>query len=215
MNTNDISIKCESLSLDYDAPIIAVGAVAFDHTTGKMGHTFYEEVTMASAIQHSRPSSDMMLTWLNRNPRARTIFSRPDADKKPLSTVLFEFMQWVRTTGKGVPVVWANGTQHEITWLQHALHVSSVGVYPAWHYQNVRDTATLALLAAEIKGDHLYDDIGEVVAVNAMEDAKHQVAIVHHCYKLLGGKPAIVEPTKPLKGRVIPKPTVVDDDDEL
>lgn len=212
VNTNDISIDCESLAVDYDAPIIAVGAVAFDHTTGKTGQTFYEEVSIASAIQHSRVNASTLSWWMTQSPRARQIFSNPDSNKKSLSTVLFELMTWARTVGKGTPVVWAKGPQEDITWLRHALHVSAVGTYEAWHYNNVRDVRTLTVMAQEIQEFNYGDVEFEGVQHNALDDAKYQAAVVSHCYKLLGGKAAYVPPSKPLRGKVTPKPT---DDEEI
>lgn len=185
MNRNDISVDLETLGTAFDAPVISIGAVAFDRTTGKLGQQFYKEVELNSAIKSGRVSASTLSWWINQSPRAKAIFtSKPD--QPSLATALLDFTTWCRATGNGVPRMWANGPAQDITWLEHAITVGSHGLSPAWHHSNVSDVRTIKLLALEIAG---FDANGEVEPVgeahNALDDAVYQANVISACYAAL------------------------------
>ena len=201
MNTNDISIDLETLSKFFDAPIIAIGAVAFDRTTGKLGQTFYREVEIESAIKSGRVNGETITFWLTRSPRARNIFA--PGKKDSLATVLLAFSDWCRNVGKGVPRVWANGIAQDVTWVEHAMTVGGHGLAVPWHRDNVRDVRTIVELAEETAGfdRKTVKDVG--THHNAIDDATYQANLVSAAYKSMQGK----------RGAVKTKPA--GDDDEL
>lgn len=211
MNLNDFSIDLETLGVDFDAPVIAIGAVAFDRTTGKTGPTFYEEVQLTSAIKTGRVDGATIAWWINQSPRAKMIFARPDSEKKALSNVLYDFMSWLRTVGKGTPQVWAKGPAEDITWLKHALVHGSVGLYPAWGHSNVYDLRTIILLAQELAGFEQTSVPQVGTAHNALDDAIYQAHVVCAAYKSLDSKGLFAK--KP--GKTVKTVSAAPADDEL
>lgn len=204
MNLNDFAIDCESLGTEFDAPLVAIGAVNFDRTTGKLGSTFYREIELSSSLKSGRVGADTLRWWIKQSERAKVIFGR-NADQAALATVLLDFSSWMRGAGKGVPRVWANGPSNDVTWIEHAMTVGGHGLTPPWHFTNVRDDRTIRELAEEIAGfdRSTIKDVGE--HHNALDDAIYQANVICACYKALQ------------VGRVAKKAVtpVVEDDDEL
>lgn len=189
MNLDDIMLDCETLSSKYDAPIIAVGGVHFNRTTGKLGATFYEEVSIASALRSGRPEADALRWWIDQSKTAKRVFANPDNDKFSLATVLMNFCTWCRGVSVGgAPRVWAKGPADDVTWVRHALDVGSVGLSEPWHYRNIRCVRTITELAEELVGFSPANvpDVG--TAHNALDDAKYQANVVCAAYAALRGK---------------------------
>ena len=172
MNLNDISFDCESLGVDTDAPIISIGAVAFDRTTGKLGQTFYKEIGIDSAIKAGRVRADTLRWWINQSPQARVLLSKPDSEKPSLATVLLEFTTWARGVGKGVPRVWAKGPAEDVAWLRTALRNGSHGLAEPWGYNNVRDVRTIIEVDTPNAGDHIIDSLTYAFCVNVANSGK-------------------------------------------
>lgn len=189
MNTNDFSIDCEGLGRAYDAPIIAIGAVAFNRTTGKLGATFYEEIAIDSAIRSGRVDGQTVAWWITQSSRAKSIFSTPDEKKGSLATVLEKFSSWMRNAGKGVPRAWFNGIAQDGAWLEHAYTVGGHGLTCPWHYNNSRDLRVIVELAEDIAGFDRSTVKSVGVDHNAIDDATYQANVISAAYKALGGKP--------------------------
>ena len=219
MNTNDISMDLECLSVRPDAPIIAIGAVLFDRTTGKISSTFYKEIAIDSAIRSGTVSADTIRWWINQNRDAKRIFDTPDSEKPSLATALLEFTTWARGVGKGVPRVWANGPAEDVAWLRHALIHGAVGLGEPWHHTNVRDLRTIVELAEEIAGFDrtTVDAVG--TSHNALDDATYQANLISACYAALrkyGAGTVVIKAGPPSKLRSTPlKAATPDDSDEL
>lgn len=196
MNTSDISIDCESLGTAFDAPIVAIGAVVFDRTTGKLGATYYKEVELKSSINSGRVDPDALRWWISQSPRAKAIFGR-NADQQSLATVLQDFSTWCRGISGGVPRVWARGPTADVTWLEHAYTVGGHGLAIPWHFRNIRCVRTIVELAEEITGFDMKSvpDVGE--AHNAVDDATFQAQVVSASYAALRAlKPLSVKTNK-------------------
>jgi hypothetical protein len=183
MNTNDISVDCETLSTYHDAPIISIGAVRFDRTTGKLGATFYEEIDIESAMKHGRPSADTVAWWITQGHKAKDIF-RSNEGKFSLATVLHNFATWCRS-GPGVPRMWAKGPAEDIAWLKHAYEVGGHGLTIPWHYSNVRDVRGIIELAEELRGFTAKWSVDGGTEHNALDDAKHQANVISAAYAAL------------------------------
>ncbi len=202
MNLHDISVHCETLGIRFDAPVIAIGAIAFDRTTGKLGQKFYREVEINSAVRSGTPEGSTIAWWITQSPRAKSIFGR-NADQASLATVLMDFTTWCRSAGAGVPRIWAKGPAEDVTWLNHAFAVGGHGISAPWHHSNVRDVHTIQELAFEVTGfdHHTVQMVGE--AHNAVDDAIQQANVISACYKALSNR------------RVAPAERVDPVDDEL
>lgn len=198
---NDISVDCESLSTYHDAPIISIGAVHFNHTTGKLGATFYEEIDIQSAMRNGRPSADTIRWWIRQPFDAKKIFAKADHEKFSLATVLHNFSTWCRTLGQGVPVMWANGPAEDIAWLNHGFELGGHGLAVPWHHSNVRDLRTIVSAAEEITGFERSAVKPVGTEHNALDDAVYQANLISTAYAALRAKRPIMK--------------AVDEDDDL
>ncbi len=203
MNTNDISCDVETLSTYHDAPIISIGAVRFDRTTGKLGATFYEEIDIESAMKHGRPSADTITWWIMNGHKAKDIFRNSSEGKFSLATVLHNFATWCRGVD-GTPRMWAKGPAEDIAWLKHAYEVGGHGLTIPWHYSNVRDVRGIIELAEELAGFDLHSVAQVGTSHNALDDAKYQANVISAAY-------AALRSTKVALKQFITKPV----DDEL
>lgn len=198
----DISIDIETLGTRFDAPVIAIGAVVFDRLTGNTGAEFYQEIDLDSAIRAGRVDGSTLSWWMTQSATARGVFP-VKKDKGSLATVLCNFADFCRSISGGVPIVWGNGATFDITILEHAFAVGSVGLSAPWHYTNVRDMRTLVDVSGLALG--AVPSVG--VAHNALDDAKYQAhyiaAALMKVAKALaladGGSVAPAKPAKAVK----------------
>lgn len=189
--SNDISIGCETLGKAYDAPVIAIGARAFDRTTGKFNAKFYIEIALDSAIKSGRVDGSTIAWWITQSPRAKKIFETPDEKKASLATALVELSHWSRGQGKdsnqqsGVLYAWGNGSTQDITWLEHAYTVGGHGLTVPWAYDNSRDLRTIVDIATAIAGfdKASVKSVGD--AHNAIDDATYQANVISAAYSAL------------------------------
>lgn len=208
MNLDDISVDCETLSTFHDAPIISIGAVRFDRTTGKLGATFYEEIDIQSAMKIGRPSADTLRWWITQGFKAKEIFLKRDFEKFSLATVLHNFATWCR--GIGTPRFWVNGPAEDAAWLKHGYEIGGHGLTIPWHHTNVRDVRTIVELATELAGFKGVPDVG--TAHNALDDATYQANLVSAAYAALASYNPAKRQSAALKQIAAAKPV---EDDEL
>lgn len=205
MNKINVSADCESLGKAFDAPIIAIGAIAFDITTGKpTSKPFYKEVELSSAIKSGRVDGSTVAWWITQSKRAKKIFETPDEKKSSLATVLVEFSQWYRVVAPGA-APWTRGLHQDVTWLEHAFTVGSHGLTIPWRYDAPRDVRTIIDLATDLFGfdESSVPEVG--VAHNAVDDAVYQANVISAAYAAMRSKSTTT--TKPS--------TPVEDPDEL
>jgi hypothetical protein len=212
----DASIDLETLGQKYNAPIVSIGAVAFNRETGKIGTTFYQEIDIDSSLKIGTVTTSTLCWWLNQNKNAKQLFDDSAAGrgrKMHIASALLNFTTFVRSLG--APRVWGNGATFDITILEHSIDKGSVGLSPPWVFWNIRDMRTLVDAAESIKG--WKKESVEAVGThhNALDAATYQAKVIIHAWAALGDKPPpVAKPSAGKKG----KPVVIaieDDDDEL
>lgn len=205
----DISIDCETLGLRFDAPIIAIGAVAFDIKTGKFGKTFYQLVSIDSAIKSGRVDGGTLCWWMTQSADAKKANFDPKADRLDLASALANLTSWVREMPPSARV-WANGPAQDIAWLEHAYTVGCVGLREGWYFKNVRDVRTI-IDAADVSADlNAIPDQGE--QHNALSDAKWQALAVSMAWQKIRGEIAL---GKKASKTAQQQAVAIDEDDDL
>lgn len=215
----DISVDIEALGTAYNAPILSIGAVLFDRQTGKLGTTFYQEITIASSVKAGLLDGATLAWWLS--PARRSVAERMFADDNPdnprkmhLASALQNFCTWVRSAGEGPCRVYGNGATFDITIIEHAIHMGSVGLSAPWHYTNVRDLRTLVDAAESIAGFDKASVPKVGTAHNALDDAIYQANLTHACWAALGGGKPLGAKTKATVKSITPPapaPAVADE----
>jgi exodeoxyribonuclease VIII len=208
----DVSIDIETLGHKYNAPILSIGAVAFNRDTGKLGKTFYQEIEPDSAIKVGTPTASTIAWWITQSKAAQRIFNDSAVareNKMHIASALLNFVTYVRSLG--TPRPWGNGATFDVTIIEHSIDMGTVGLAPPWVYWNIRDIRTLVDTAETLFGWKKDSVAREGVHHNALDDAVHQAKLVIGAWAAIGGKkaPVFAKSAKPAVTKV------VDDDDEL
>ena len=75
----DLMLDLETLGLNYDAPIISIGAVFFDLQTSTLGAEFYIVIDVASSAEKTVIDADTVKWWMRQSSEAQSIFNDPAA----------------------------------------------------------------------------------------------------------------------------------------
>lgn len=169
----DVMIDIETMGTRPNSPIVALGAVAFDHRACKLGAQFYRTVDLESSVALGAIiDPGTVMWWLGQSDDARNALTR---NARPVNEVLLDFTLWLEDSS--VPQdgrkIWAAGIDFDCVML--AEHYRRALLPVPWHFYNQRDYRTVRELfpnieQAERKGKH-----------NALDDAVHQA---EHLFKI-------------------------------
>lgn len=185
-----IMLDLETMGNGPDAAIVAIGAVAFDLTTGKLGDEFLAQVSLESAVANGGvmdPST--VLWWLRQSDAARAAFTTPSI-ALPMALDLFTF--WIQDKAPQDKVkVWGNGSEFDNVILAGAYRRAQKPL--PWQFWNNRCYRT-------IKGLHPTRKLTRTgIHHNALDDARSQA--LHLCE--LMRSPAPAEPFAAPSGHIL------------
>lgn len=201
MIVTDISFDLETLGCRHDAPIVSVGATAFNRDTGEIGNKFYVEVNIDDAIRYGHVNGSTLCWWMRQSEEARRVFTAGDAvqdAKPPLATAMRQLSDFVLIAGGPNVRVWGNGATFDVTILEHALSKTHSWAPLPWAFWNIRDMRTLIDTATELGFDKrsiAFDG----VAHNALDDSAHQAKVISAAWRHV---------TQPVRGGEVPIPAV-------
>ncbi len=159
---NDVMVDLETLGNGPNSVIVAIGAVKFDLSSGKLGEEFYMVVDPESCVAHGlQMDVSTVLWWMGQSETARTVFSEPN--KFPLPGVLHEFAAFI---SKGDVKVWGNGASFDNVILANAY--TKCEIDRPWKFWSDHCYRTVKALYPHVK----LERIG--THHNALDDAKSQ-----------------------------------------
>lgn len=176
----DISIDLETLGQRSDAPVLSIGACAFNRDTGHTGPSYYAAVKLEDAMRHGRVKADTLTWWVTKNGSVfRDLLEQRGAVS--LYEALRGLNDFVRAQPAGV-CVWGNGSSFDISILEHAFDsvtaAGTPGFHEEWKFWSVRDMRTAVDLSGLNK-----DSIPFMgTAHNALDDAVHQAKVIAECF---------------------------------
>lgn len=171
----DVCIDLETMGNRPNAPIIAIGAVAFNLAEMTIGEKFYANVNLASSVAlGSVMDPSTVMWWMQQSEDARKAVTRKG---RQVTEVLPDFADWLTTNVVALKdrKVWANGTDFDCTILGE--HYHKAGLEVPWMYYAKRDYRTVRELWKSVPEDV------NAGAHNALDDAVHQVS---HLFKIKG-----------------------------
>lgn len=123
-----VMIDLETMGTRPNAPIIAIGAVAFDATS--ILREFYVNVYLGSSVTQGKAviSPETVMWWMKQSDEARAAFNTDNAYS--LEGALSELKVWL-DWGK-VDGVWGNGATFDNVILREAFN--NVGVLCPWPF---------------------------------------------------------------------------------
>ena len=168
-----IMIDLETMGTRSNAPIISLGAVAFDHS--EIHSRIYVSNTLSSAVETGAViDPDTVMWWMGQSDEARGALC---AGKEHLRNNLYMFSRWCSSFD--IEGVWGNGSDFDNAILSEAYRRMERAV--PWKYHQNRCFRTLNALA----GDGIVTpQVG--VSHNAVNDAEWQALRLQQIWEKLG-----------------------------
>lgn len=182
----DLMIDLETLDTEPTAVVLSLGAVLFDPLNELcIGQTFYVEFTNHLEQQTGTGrtiSPSTVLWWMNRDAKAREVFSTRETDQTRCSPLyaISAFCDFVKESG--ARRVWAKDPDFDVVILRSLFMTNAPGFIFPFSYTAGRSVRTVEALpnapATELKP----------VAHNALEDAIAQARSVQRVFAALAAR---------------------------
>ena len=169
-----IMLDLETLDTTPNSVVTAIGAVAFDPLSDKLGAKFYAELTDDLKIQqaHDRTiSADTVVWWMRQSQAAQQLFSPTvgtAADARYQTVEALEmFQKFVDANGGRDVEIWGNGADFDNIILGSLYE--DFGLKKPWSYSRNRCFRTMKNMPGAVGRIQR-----EGVHHNALDDAVHQ-----------------------------------------
>ncbi|UDR03515.1 3'-5' exoribonuclease [Citrobacter freundii] len=180
-----LMVDMETMGNSPDAPIVSIGAVFFDPSTGNTGAEFYQVVSLESSMSFGmKPDASTIQWWLKQSSEARSAILVDEA-MGLLETLelLADFIAENAANGSHAVQLWGNGCSFDNVILRRAYALTDTPfAVPFW---NDRDVRTMVELGKSVGINPRYDIPFEGDMHNALSDARHQVKYVSAIWQRL------------------------------
>jgi len=172
-----VMVDLETLSLDYEAMLLSIGAVSFPLPHPPVFENeaislFYRKIKLEGQQAIGREFNPETLRWWFTQP-SHVQKEAFDANGLDLAIALSHFMAFLpRVMQKQPDEIWSNGADFDIPILQHYFRRN--GYQIPWSYKSVRCFRTLK----ELHPGHEPEGFDKNKH-NALEDALHQTKWLH------------------------------------
>ncbi|MEC6147495.1 3'-5' exonuclease [Klebsiella pneumoniae] len=179
---NHLMIDLETMGNGPYAPIVSIGAVFFDPSTGATGEDFQVNVSLESSMRfRARPDASTVLWWMEQGENARKALT---TDTQELSIALGWLSDFIsKNTNPRFVQVWGNGASFDCVILRNSY--SLTGREAPWQWWNDRDVRTVVEMGKAIGFDPKRDVPFEGTRHNALADAIHQSKYVSAIWQKL------------------------------
>ncbi|WP_052755101.1 MULTISPECIES: exonuclease [Citrobacter freundii complex] len=180
-----LMVDMETMGNGPDAPIVSIGAVFFEPSTGNTGAEFYRVVSLESSMSFGmKPDASTIQWWLKQSSEARSAILVDEA-MGLLETLelLADFIAENAANGSHTVQLWGNGCSFDNVILRRAYALTDTPfTVPFW---NDRDVRTMVELGKSVGINPRYDIPFEGDMHNALSDARHQVKYVSAIWQRL------------------------------
>ncbi|MEB2715848.1 3'-5' exoribonuclease [Citrobacter freundii] len=180
-----LMVDMETMGNSPDAPIVSIGAVFFDPSTGNTGAEFYRVVSLESSMSFGmKPDASTIQWWLKQSSEARSAILVDEA-MGLLETLelLADFIAENSANGSHTVQLWGNGCSFDNVILRRAYALTDTPfAVPFW---NDRDVRAMVELGKSVGINPRYDIPFEGDMHNALSDARHQVKYVSAIWQRL------------------------------
>ncbi|MCX9070422.1 3'-5' exonuclease [Citrobacter portucalensis] len=180
-----LMVDMETMGNGPDAPIVSIGAVFFDPSTGNTGAEFYQVVSLESSMSFGmKPDASTIQWWLKQSSEARSAILVDEA-MGLLETLelLADFIAENAANGSHTVQLWGNGCSFDNVILRRAYALTDTPfAVPFW---NDRDVRTMVELGKSVGINPRFDIPFEGDMHNALSDARHQVKYVSAIWQRL------------------------------
>ncbi|MDM2862948.1 3'-5' exoribonuclease [Citrobacter sp. Cpo073] len=180
-----LMVDMETMGNSPDAPIVSIGAVFFDPSTGNTGAEFYQVVSLESSMSFGmKPDASTIQWWLKQSSETRSAILVDEA-MGLLETLelLADFIAENAANGSHTVQLWGNGCSFDNVILRRAYVLTDTPfTVPFW---NDRDVRTMVELGKFVGINPRFDIPFEGDMHNALSDARHQVKYVSAIWQRL------------------------------
>lgn len=180
-----LMVDMETMGNSPDAPIVSIGAVFFEPSTGNTGAEFYQVVSLESLMSFGmKPDASTIQWWLKQSSEARSAILVDEA-MGLLETLelLADFIAENAANGSHTVQLWGNGCSFDNVILRRAYALTDTPfAVPFW---NDRDVRTMVELGKSVGINPRFDIPFEGDMHNALSDARHQVKYVSAIWQRL------------------------------
>ncbi|MFU0781425.1 MAG: Rv2179c-like domain-containing protein [Citrobacter braakii] len=173
-----LMVDMETMGNGPDAPIVSIGAVFFDPSTGNTGAEFYRVVSLESSMSFGmKPDASTIQWWLKQSSEARSAILVDEAmGLRESLELLADFIAENAANGSHTVQLWGNGCSFDNVILRRAYALTETPfAVPFW---NDRDVRTMVELGKSVGINPRFDIPFEGDMHNALSDARHQVKYV-------------------------------------
>lgn len=180
-----LMVDLETMGSGPDAPIVSIGAVYFDPSTGNTGAEFYQVVSLESSMSFGmKPDASTIQWWLKQSSEARSAILVDEAmGLRETLELLADFIAKNSANGSHTVQLWGNGCSFDNVILRRAYALTETPfAVPFW---NDRDVRTMVELGKSVGINPRFDIPFEGDMHNALSDARHQVKYVSAIWQRL------------------------------
>ncbi|HBS6320038.1 3'-5' exonuclease [Klebsiella pneumoniae] len=174
---NHLMIDLETMGNKPNAPIVSIGAVFFEPSTGELGKEFYRVVSLKSSMDGGAvPDPDTIMWWMQQSEEARAAICDKDTVTS-LVTALSDLNCFIRDNADHDKVqVWGNGATFDNVIIRASYDREFMPCI--WKFWNDRDVRTIVELGRAIGINPRRDIPFEGDVHNALADARHQAKYI-------------------------------------
>lgn len=180
-----LMVDIEAFGKKADSPVVSIGAVFFDPSTGNTGSEFYKVISLESAMASGGvPDASTIIFWLKASPEARSELVMDDAI--PLDDALLQLNEFIAenaANGAESVQVWGNGATYDNVLLEASY--DRTGIPCPWKFWNNRDVRTVVELGKAVGCEPRYEIPFDGEPHKAISDALHQVKYVSAIWQRL------------------------------
>lgn len=180
-----LMVDLETMGSGPDAPIVSIGAVYFDPSTGNTGAEFYQVVSLESSMSFGmKPDASTIQWWLKQSSEARSAILVDEAmGLRETLELLADFIAENAANGSHTVQLWGNGFSFDNVILRRAYALTETPfAVPFW---NDRDVRTMVELGKSVGINPRFDIPFEGDMHNALSDARHQVKYISAIWQRL------------------------------
>lgn len=180
-----LMVDMETMGNGPDAPIVSIGAVFFDPSTGNTGAEFYQVVSLESSMLFGmKPDASTIQWWLKQSSEARSAILVDEAmGLRESLELLADFIAENAANGSHTVQMWGNRCSFDNVILRRAYALTDTPfAVPFW---NDRDVRTIVELGKSVGINPRHDIPFEGDLHNALSDARHQVKYVSAIWQRL------------------------------
>lgn len=173
-----LMVDLETMGNKPGAPIVSVGAVFFDPSSGTTGAEHYQVIDLESSMSFgAKPDASTILWWLKQSPEARSAIVVDDTvGLVEALEQLLDFIAENAANGSKNVQLWGNGSSFDCSLLEAAFELADTPFpIPHWNYRDVR---TVVELGKAVGLNCRYDIPFEGDPHHALADARHQAKYV-------------------------------------